>query len=79
MQFRFFVALKEKYRNKRKVKSEMCALRCILAQAGSFKSFCITNDVFDAASHKAIKNRNRLLEMYRQGFDNLPVYVINKN
>ena len=79
MQFRFFVALKEKYRNKRKIKSEMYALRCVLAQAGSFQSFCNTNDVFDAARHKTIKNRNRLLEIYRQGFDKLPVYVINKN
>ena len=79
MEVRFFVALKGKARNQRKINSEIHAIRRMLPGMWSFRTFCRNNDVFDTDRQKRIKNENRLFQIYANGIQKAPVYIINKN
>jgi hypothetical protein len=80
MERQIVLAVNHKYYTRRKVNNEIDAIKRMLPYVESFKAFCDNNGVFDVDKRNVIKNHNRLVNMYRHGFNaNAFVYVVGKN
>ncbi len=66
--------------DKKKMAIEIATMEKFLPYIESFKTFCLTNDVFEIGTHKLITKSRKIKAAYEQGMEKTNrYYVFSKN